>query len=386
MPMLRYLDAGESHGRGMVCLLEGMPRGVPLRSAHIERELSRRRLGYGRGPRMDLEEDRVEIYSGVRGGLTLGSPIAMLVANAEHAKWEGIMAVEGEVAGPPLTAPRPGHADLAGALKYGTRDLRDILERASARETVGRVCAGAVAGRLLGELGMEILSHVTAVGGVAAEAPQELSPELLREADADAMRCLDAEASLRMREEVDAAREAGDSLGGIFQVVAFGVPVGLGSHVHWDRRLDARLAAALMGIQAVKGCAVGGGFELATLRGSRAADEIFRAEGGGLRRGSNHAGGIEGGMSNGEPIVLQAAMKPIPTLRSPLRSVDLISGEAVEGAVERADVCAVPAAAGVAEACVSFVLAQALLEKTGGDSMEEIEERFRALRRGGSAR
>ncbi len=378
--MLRYLDAGESHGKGMACVVEGMPHGVPLRAAHIERELARRRLGYGRGPRMALEEDRVELFSGVRAGMTLGSPIAMLVRNAERAKWESVMAAEGEPAAPPLTAPRPGHADLAGALKYGTRDLRDILERASARETVGRVCAGAVAGRLLGELGMEVCSHVLAVGAVRSrEAPGGLTPQLLREADSDPMRCVDGEASLRMRAEVDAAREAGDSLGGIFQVVAFGVPAGLGSHAHWDRRLDARLAAAVMGIQAVKGVETGSGFALAAMRGSRAADEIFHEKGRGLYRGSNHAGGIEGGMSNGEPIVLQAAMKPIPTLRSPLRSVDIASGEAVEGAVERADVCAVPAAAVVAEACVAFVLAQALLEKTGGDAMREIEERFRAM-------
>lgn len=378
--MLRYLDAGESHGKGMACVVEGMPRGVPLRSAQIESELARRRLGYGRGPRMALEVDKVEIFSGVRAGLTLGSPVAMIVLNAEYEKWKEIMATEGERTGDRLTAPRPGHADLAGALKYGTRDVRDILERASARETVGRVCAGAVARCFLAELGIRVHSHVLAVGGVRAELVQEkITARHLEEVDSDAMRCLDAEASKRMQNEVDSAREAGDSLGGVFQVIALGVPAGLGSHVHWDRRLDARLAAAVMGIQAVKGCEMGSGFDIAGMRGSQAADEIFYERGRGFYRGSNHAGGIEGGISNGESIVLQAAMKPIPTLRSPLRSVDIVTRETVEGAVERADVCAVPAAAVVAEACVAFVLADAVVERTGGDSMDEVTERFRSI-------
>jgi chorismate synthase len=378
--MLRYLDAGESHGKGIACVVEGMPRGIPLVAAYIESELSRRRAGYGRGARMGLEQDRVEVISGIRAGHTLGSPIAMLVINAEYGKWREIMAVDGDVRAEAVTAPRPGHADLAGALKYGTRDLRDILERASARETVGRVCAGAVAKRFLEELGIGVFSHVLEVGGVGVE-PGAVAPsgDELRRADSDAMRCLDEECSGRMREEVDRARDAGDSLGGIFQVVVLGLPAGLGSHVHWDRRLDARLAAAVMAIQAVKGCDIGDGFGLAKMRGSQAADEILHAPGRGFYRLANHAGGIEGGMSNGEPLLIRAAMKPIPTLPRPLRSVDIVSKEAAEAAVERADVCAVPAAAVIAEACVAFVLADAVLEKTGGDSMEEIGERYRVM-------
>jgi chorismate synthase len=381
--MLRYLDAGESHGKGIACVVEGIPRGIPLVAAYIESELSRRRAGYGRGARMGLEQDRVEVISGIRAGHTLGSPIAMLVINAEYEKWREIMAMDGDARTEAVTAPRPGHADLAGALKYGTRDLRDILERASARETVGRVCAGAVAKRFLEELGVGVFSHVLEVGGVGVE-PGAVAPsgDELRRADFDAMRCLDEECSGRMREEVDRARDAGDSLGGIFQVVVLGLPAGLGSHVHWDRRLDARLAAAIMAIQAVKGCDIGDGFGLAKMRGSQAADEIFHAPGRGFYRLANHAGGIEGGTSNGEPLLIRAAMKPIPTLPRPLRSVDIVSKEAVEAAVERADVCAVPAAAVIAEACVAFVLADAVLEKTGGDSMEEISERYRVMAEG----
>jgi chorismate synthase len=381
--MLRYLDAGESHGKGIACVVEGIPRGIPLVAAYIESELSRRRAGYGRGARMGLEQDRVEVISGIRAGHTLGSPIAMLVINAEYEKWREIMAMDGDARTEAVTAPRPGHADLAGALKYGTRDLRDILERASARETVGRVCAGAVAKRFLEELGVGVFSHVLEVGGVGVE-PGAVAPsgDELRRADVDAMRCLSEECSGRMREEVDRARDAGDSLGGIFQVVVLGLPAGLGSHVHWDRRLDARLAAAVMAIQAVKGCDIGDGFGLAKMRGSQAADEIFHAPGRGFYRLANHAGGIEGGTSNGEPLLIRAAMKPIPTLPRPLRSVDIVSKEAVEAAVERADVCAVPAAAVIAEACVAFVLADAVLEKTGGDSMEEISERYRVMAEG----
>ena len=361
-------------------MIEGMPRGVPLRVAHIEDELARRRLGYGRSARMGLEQDRVELIGGVRASHTLGSPIAMLVLNAEYDKWRQVMAADGEACAERVTAPRPGHADLAGALKYGTHDLRDILERASARETVGRVCAGAAAKRLLAELGIEVHSHVLEVGGVRSGQESEThTREDLEKADSDAMRCLDEEASRRMQEEVDKAREAGDSLGGIFEVIAFGLPAGLGSHVHWDRRLDALLAATVMSIQAVKGCEIGDGFKLARMRGSQAADEIFHEEGRGFYRGFNHAGGIEGGMSNGEPLLVRAAMKPIPTLSSPLHSVDLVSKAEVTAAVERADICAVAAAAVIAESCVAFVLADAILEKTGGDNMDEIRERFQAV-------
>ena len=378
--MLRFLDAGESHGPGIVTVVEGMPYGVPVSGKGIEAELARRRLGYGRGARMELEGDEVELLGGVRGGRTLGSPVAMLVRNAEYGKWRETMPVEGEVRARPLTAPRPGHADLAGALKFGTHDVRDVLERSSARETVGRVCAGALAKALLACFDVRIYSHVLRIGTVAVPEERELPTEReVAEADGDPLRCLDGGTSLRMREEVDRAREEGDSLGGVFEVIAFGVPAGLGSHVHWDRRLDARLAAAVMGIQAVKGVEIGDGFRLAEMRGSAAADAIDYAPGRGFYRSSNHGGGLEGGMSNGEPLVVRAAMKPIPTLRRPLASVDLVSKERVEAAVERADVCAVPAAAVVAESAVALVLADALMEKLGGDSLEEMEARFRDL-------
>lgn len=361
-------------------MVEGMPFGLRVGGARIEEELRRRRLGYGRSDRMRLEGDRVEILSGVRAGRTLGSPIAMLVGNAEYEKWRGVMPLEGEAEGEPMTGIRPGHADLPGAMKYGTHDLRDIVERASARETVGRVCAGALAKMLLESLGIAVLSHVVAVGGVAsaAGAPDR---EALERADEDPMRCLDVKASLRMREKVDAARERGDSLGGVFEVLAFGVPPGLGSHVHWDRRLDGRLASAVMSIQAVKGVEVGDGFALAGMRGSDAVDAVVHTGGAGFSRASNRAGGIEGGISNGETLVLRAAMKPIPTMRRAVETVDLASKERVRAAVERSDVCAVPAAAVIAESAVAFTLAEALLEKVGGDSMEEIEESCRALQR-----
>ena len=377
---MRFLDAGESHGRGMVAIVEGLPYGLRISASYIEEELARRRLGYGRSGRMALEGDRVEILSGVRSGVTLGSPVTMLVMNAEYEKWRQVMPLEGGGRVERITAPRPGHADLAGAIKYGTRDIRDIMERSSARETVGRVCAGSLAKAFLAEMDIAVCSHVLAVGGVEADMAGG-TPSLadLKQVDRDPMRCLEATASHAMREVVEKAVEEGDSLGGIFEVVAFGLPVGLGSHVHWDRRLDARLAASLMAIQAVKGVEIGDGFALAGMRGSRAADAIGHEPGRGFFRHSNHAGGLEGGMTNGEPLVVRAAMKPIPTLSSPPDSVDLESKARVKAAVERADVCAVPAAAVIAEAAVAFVLADALLEKLGGDSMDEIRARYRAL-------
>ncbi len=380
--MLRFLDAGESHGKGITTIVEGLPRGIPISTAYIERDLGRRRLGYGRSSRMELEGDRVEIMSGVRSGISLGSPVAMLVMNAEREKWRDLMPVEGEAEGDPLTGLRPGHADLAGALKYGTRDLRDVLERASARETVGRVCAGSLARALLAEVGVAVHSRVLEVGGIKV-AGDDIFPsaEEMNKADEDAMRCLDPEASRLMREEIDRARDEGDSLGGVFEVAAYGLPAGLGSHVHWDRRLDARIAAAVMAIQAIKGIEIGGGFKLAGMRGSRAVDAIRHHEGRGFYHPSNMAGGLEGGMTNGEIVVVRAAMKPIPTLASPLDSVDLVSKREIKAAVERADVCAVPAAAVIAEAAVAFVLAGALLDKTGGDNMDEIRTRYAEIMR-----
>lgn len=380
--MLRFLDAGESHGAGMLAIVEGMPMGVPVSREFLQAELARRRLGYGRGPRMTLEKDEVEILGGVRGGRTLGSPVAVLVRNAEYQKWIKVMSPYGEVEAQPLTRPRPGHADLAGALKYGTKDIRDILERSSARETVGRVCAGALAKSLLACFDIHVHSHVLQVGEArvtaAGVAPRR---EDVAAADEDPMRCLDREASLRMREEVERARREGDSLGGVFEVVAYGIPPGLGSHVHWDRRLDGRLAAAVMSIQGIKGVEIGEGFLLAGMRGSRASDPIHHSRRRGFYRRTNRAGGLEGGITNGEPVVVRAAMKPIPTLASPLETVDLVTKERVPAAVERADVCAVPAAAVIAESAVAFVLADSLLEKLGGDSLEELEGRFRDLKR-----
>jgi len=380
--MLRFLDAGESHGRSIVAILEGLPFGIPVNSEIIDKELYRRRMGYGRSARMDIESDQVRIISGVRMGVTLGSPIALEVRNAESEKWEKVMSVEAKQNIPVLTQLRPSHADLAGAIKYGTRDVRTILERASARETVGRVSAGAIAKSFLRIFDIEIYSHVLSVNKVQARIDYEsLNIEFLKKADQDPMRCLDPEASQQMIREIDEAREKGDSLGGVFEVIAFGIPIGLGSHVQWDRRLDGRIAASIMSIQAIKGVEIGCGFTLSGMRGSEAADQIYHEEGKGFRHSSNRAGGIEGGITNGEPVVARAAMKPIPTLTSPLDSIDLCNKKRIKAAVERADVCAVPAAAVIAESALAFVLADALLEKLGGDNIEEMKERYQTLKR-----
>jgi chorismate synthase len=378
--MLRFLDAGESHGLGVAVIMEGFPYGVPLEAGEVEVELARRRLGYGRSNRMELEKDKVEIISGVRLGKTLGSPVTFMIKNAEYDKWRELMKVEGDEPVKAMTRIRPGHADLAGAIKYGTRDLRDILERASARETVGRVCAGTIAKKLLACLNIFIYSHVLSVGKRGVEGRGKTpSIEEIKKSDDDPMRCLDAVCSGYMREEIDRARDQGDTLGGIFEIVGYGLPCGLGSHVQWDRRLDARLGASVMSIQAIKGVEFGGGFAMAGEKGSEVADQIFHEHGKGFYRSSNHAGGLEGGMTNGEPLVLRAAMKPIPTLGSPCDSVDLVTKEKVTAGVERADICAVPAAAVVAESAVAWVLADALLEKTGGDSLEEIKSRYNTM-------
>lgn len=379
---LRFSTAGESHGPALVALVEGVPAGLQLGVELLDAELQRRQGGYGRGGRMRIERDRAEILSGVRHGETLGSPLALLVRNRDWENWTVAMAA----AAPPqplsdddarrVLQPRPGHADLAGLLKYDRRDARDVLERASARETTMRVAAGAVARRLLQELGVSIGSHVVAIGGIAAEAPPELPAELNATADASPVRCLDEAAEGRMIEAIDAARREGDTLGGVFEVVARGLPVGLGSHVSWERKLDARLAAALMSIPAIKGVEVGLGFAAAARPGSQVHDAIEAApeaeRAGGFRRAGNHAGGLKGGISNGEPLVLRAAMKPISTLMRPLPTVDLRSGEPAAAVRERSDVCAVPAAAVVGEAMVALVLADAVLEKFGGDSLREL--------------
>ena len=380
--VISFHTAGESHGPGLVALMEGLPAGLPLQAERdIDPDLARRQGGYGRGRRMKIESDRVELMGGVRFGETLGSPLAMVVHNRDWENWRTAMNPNPpDPEGNPkalrsLHLPRPGHADLVGVLKYGREDTRDILERASARETTARTACGAVARRLLGELGVRVASHVVSVGDVEAQAPRELPDDLNGEVDGSPLRTLDREAEERMKEAIDRAGEEGDTLGGVFEVVVRGLPVGLGSHVSWDGKLDGRLAHALMSIQAVKGVEIGAGFEGAQRRGSQVHDPIVPDPGnprtGGYGRGSNGAGGLEGGVTTGQPLVLRVAKKPISTLRKRLPSVDIRDGTVGDAAVERSDVCAVPAAAVVGEAMVALVLADALLEKFGGDSLEE---------------
>jgi len=377
--MLRWLTAGESHGPALVAILEGLPAGVRISTADVAAHLARRRLGYGRGARMSFEQDAVEFVGGVRHGQTLGGPIAVQVGNTEWPKWEKVMAADPvdpeELASlarnAPLTRPRPGHADLVGMQKYGFDDARPILERASARETAARVALGAVARAFLGQaLGVTVLSHVVRIG--EAVAPDGVLPRPGDEErlDADPVRCLQPAASAAMVEEIDTARDDGDTLGGVVEVVVHGLPPGLGSHVHWDRRLDARLAAGLMSVQAIKGVEVGDGFELARRRGSAAHDEIIGTSDG-LRRRTGRSGGTEGGMTTGELLRVRAAMKPISTVPRPLATVDVATGEPAKAINQRSDVCAVPAAGVVAEAMVALVLADAALEKFGGDSVAE---------------
>jgi chorismate synthase len=378
--MLRFLTAGESHGELLMGIIEGMPAGLLIRVTDIDRDLSRRQLGYGRGNRMKIEKDTVKIYSGVRWGKTLGSPVGLMVRNKDWENWRDKMSSDPMFlnSAAPLTRPRPGHADLAGLLKYGTNDARNILERSSARETAMRVAVGAVAKRLLEEFGIEVMSHVLSIGGVYAKVPKTSVKEIKKRAEAAELRCADSEAEKRMMRKIDAARDAGDSLGGVFEVIVTGAPIGLGSHVHWDRKLDTRLAATLMSIQAIKGVEVGAGFGAANRPGSLVHDEISWSKKDGYYHKTNLAGGIEGGMSNGEPIVLRAAMKPIPTLMKPLRSVDIVSKKPFKASVERSDVCAVSAAGVVAEAAVAFEIASALIEKFGGDSIDEMKRNYNA--------
>ena len=381
MSGLRYLTAGESHGPALVATLEGLPAGVAITSDDISAALARRRLGYGRGARMSFELDEVEILGGLRHGRTLGSPFAVVVRNTEWPKWQTVMSpdpvdadvVAEQARSKPLTRPRPGHADFAGMQKYGFDDARPVLERASARETAARVAAGAVAKALLAQVaGVFVGSHVVELGSVSVPPDVALPDvETLRAVDDDLLRCVDPATSAVMVAEVDAAKRDADTLGGIVEVVVHGLPPGLGSYVTGERRLDSRLAGALMGIQAIKGVEVGDGFSSARRRGSQAHDEIVR-DGSGVRRVTDRAGGIEGGMSTGEALRIRAAMKPISTLSRPLATVDTVTGEAATAIAQRSDVCAVPAAGVVAEAMVAIVLADALLEKFGGDSTEEI--------------
>jgi len=374
MGHFRWMTAGESHGPGLVALIDGVPAGLPLAAADIDDALARRQRGYGRGGRMKIETDRVTLQTGVRGGETLGAPIALLVPNKDFESWKGRMGPEPFDSPPePVVRPRPGHADLAGGLKYDRRDLRDILERASARETTMRVAVGGVARTLLRALNIEVFAHVVSIGDVEATAHRELDPHTLRlRARASDLSCADPEAEERMKEAIHTASHAGDTLGGVFEVIATGVPIGLGSHVQWDRKLDGRIAQAMMCIQAIKGVEIGMGFEAARVRGSQVHDPIG-FEAGEFTRASNGAGGLEGGITNGQPLVVRAAMKPIATLRKALPSVHVDSKEPSDAAFERSDICAVAAASVVGEAMLAIVLADAVLEKFGGDSLKELK-------------
>jgi len=378
--VLRWLTAGESHGPSLTAVLDGLPAGIEITSAQIGHDLARRRLGYGRGARMAFEQDVVTVTGGVRHGLTLGSPVAIVVGNSEWPKWETVMAADpvdaellaAQARNAPLTRPRPGHADLAGMQKYGHTDARPILERASARETAARVAVGAVAKALLKQgLGIEIVSHVVELGSVAAKSGLVPVPGDADRIDADPLRCLDPEASAAMVAEVDAAKRDADTLGGVVEVLAYGVPPGLGSHTQWDRKLDARLSAALMSIQAIKGVEIGDAWTQARSRGSMAHDEIYPGPDG-VVRSTDRAGGLEGGITNGQPVRVRAAMKPISSLNRALSTIDVTTGEPATAINQRSDVCAVPAAAVVAEAMVALVLAEAAMEKFGGDSVAEI--------------
>ena len=375
--MLRWITAGESHGPELVAVLEGLPAGVPANSDMLRDALSRRRLGYGRGARMKFEQDNVSFSGGVRHGLTMGGPIAICIENTEWPKWQQVMsadAVDSEPQGArsePLTRPRPGHADFTGMQKYGFLDSRPVLERASARETAARVALGAVASSFLSELGISLVTHTVAIGSVSSPLDSKLPTSSdLAKLDEDTVRCFDAQTSQRMITEIDECHKDGDTLGGVTETLVYGAPPGLGSFVHWDRRLDSQLAAALMGIQAIKGVEFGDGFETARRRGSAAHDEIVR-EDGIARRLTDRAGGIEGGMSTGGVIRARIAMKPISTVPKALQTIDISTGEATKAQHQRSDVCAVPAAGVVAEAMVALVLANSVLEKFGGDSLAE---------------
>jgi chorismate synthase len=395
MTNIRFLTSGESHGRALTGIIEGIPSGLPLISENIDKELRRRQGGYGRGGRMKIETDHAQILSGVRTGKTIGSPISLMIENKDWENWQGVMSPEpagrhaatGDKRREPVTRPRPGHADLAGALKFDHRDIRNVLERSSARETAMRVGLGAIARKFLSEFGIVIGSHVLQIGGSKASIYCKDGrdfTEIFEEAERSPVRCADKAASKKMMGLIDRAIRKGDSLGGVFEVFATGVPVGLGSHIQWDLKLDGMLAQAVASIQAIKGVEIGLGFKMAGDFGSHVMDEIFYGEpatgpqGMKFYRKTNNAGGIEGGMSNGMPVIIRAAMKPIPTLRRPLMSVDIRTKKAFGAAYERSDVCAVPAAAVVAEAMTALVLADAFLRKFGGDSVKEVRRNYKS--------
>lgn len=378
--MLRYLNAGESHGKGLMAVLEGVPAGLPLTAEMINRDLARRQGGYGRGGRMRIEKDQIEFYCGVRKGKTLGNPLGLLIRNRDWDNWQDVMAAE---PGPPsmervVTRPRPGHADLVGAMKYGHRDIRNVLEKASARETAIRVAIGAVAKVLLAEFDVRVVSYTVRIGSVVAPRVDDYVAAFER-AEQSQVRCADAAASEKMIERIRSAKHKGDSLGGVFEVVVTNSPVGLGSYVQWDRRLSARLAMAAMSIQAMKGVEIGMGFESAQRFGSEVHDDIYPSEiRPGFERKTNNAGGLEGGITNGQPVILRVAMKPIATLYQPKHSVDIRTKEPFEATVERSDVCTVPAAGVVGEAVIAYEMANAMLEKFSGDNLDEMNRNFEA--------
>jgi chorismate synthase len=370
MPQLRYFTAGESHGPCLIGVVEGLPAGLKIDLAAINRDLARRQQGYGRGGRMKIETDQAEVLSGVRRGETIGSPVTFTVKNRDF-KIDEL---------PAVTKPRPGHADLAGVIKYDRQDARDILERSSARETTMRVAIGGACKLLLAEVGIDIIGHIVSLGVVQAKTDGLTFAQIRERSEASEVRCADPVAEKQMIEAIDAAKAQGDTIGGVFEVIAVGVPIGLGSHVQWDRKLDANLARGLMSIQAMKGVEVGLGFEAARRFGSQVHDEILPAQDGILTRAGNNAGGFEGGMTNGQPVVVRVAMKPLSTLMKPMRSVDIQTGQEVKATVERSDVCATPAAAVIGEAVVAFELAKALLDKFGGDSVRELKRNVDSYR------
>ncbi|MCG3148013.1 MAG: Chorismate synthase [Verrucomicrobiae bacterium] len=370
MPQLRYFTAGESHGQCLIGVIEGLPAGLKLDTDAINRELARRQKGYGRGGRMKIETDTVEILSGMRRGETIGAPVTLMVKNRDFKINEL----------PPVTKPRPGHADLTGVIKYDRQDARDILERSSARETTMRVAIGGVCKHLLSTIGVDVVGHIVELGPVKAKVDGSSFQQIRERSEISEVRCADADAEKQMIEAIDEAKSNGDTLGGIFEIIAVGVPIGLGSHVQWDRKLDANIARALMSIQAIKGVETGMGFEVGRRFGSQVHDEILPAQAGLFTRSSNNAGGFEGGMTNGQPIVVRAAMKPLSTLMKPMRSVDITTKEEVKATVERSDVCATPAAAVIGEAVVAIELAAAVLEKFGGDSIRELTRNVASYR------
>lgn len=378
--MLRYLNGGESHGKCLLAILEGVPAGLSLTPDMVNHDLARRQKGYGRGGRMRVEEDRVEFSCGVRHGKTLGNPIGLMILNKDWENWKEVMAVEPSSVPPAkvVTRPRPGHADLVGAIKYGHRDIRNVIEKASARETAIRVAVGGVAKAVLAQFGMRVVSYTTEIGGIVARKPDD-PMEAYDRAETSDVRCPEKEAGARMVEQIRTAKHRGDTLGGVFEVVVTNPPIGLGSYAQWDRRLGARLAMAAMSIQAMKGVEIGMGFEAARRFGSEVHDDIYYEPGGaGFFRKTNNAGGLEGGITNGQPIVLRVAMKPISTLYNPKQSVDIETKEAFDATVERSDICTVPAAGVVGEAVIAFEMANAMMEKFGGDSLEEMKRNYDA--------